>query len=422
VELGDIAGQGIMSSTLTAELEARAMCLRCMRPQSVCYCRHLVSIDTATRVVFLQHPRERDMAIGTARMASLCLPNSELHVGVDWQSSTPLARALSDPTRPAALLYPGEGAIDVVKSPPSSPITLVVVDGTWWQTRKLVRANPVLRSLPRYAFTPAASSEYRIRREPREDYVSTIEALVYVLGALEGDVARFHALLQPFRAMIDAQIECAERLHGARIRHKKADKPRLPRIPAVLTERVDDLVCVVGEANAWPYRVASRAIYPDVLVHWAARRLSTGETFDFVAAPSTPLAPGTHIHTRLSRDELIRGGSLKELFDSWSAFLRPNDILCSWGRYATSLFASSGGPLPGERTDLRQVARGFTRGKVGTLESFAASVGIGESPSAARGRAGARLGQIEDIARYFHTAGRAALLRGGVDSGAAVES
>jgi DTW domain-containing protein YfiP len=395
-----------MSSPLTAEFEARAVCWHCMRPKSVCYCRHLTSIETATRVVFLQHPRERDMPIGTARMASLCLPNSELHVGVEWQGSPALERAISDPTRPAALLYPGKEATDVVRSPPPGPITLVVVDGTWWQTQKLVRANPVLRNLPRYAFTPPSPSEYRIRREPHEDYVSTIEALVHVLGALEGDPERFRALLHPFRAMVDAQIECRERLHGARIRYKKSEKQKAPRIPACLTDRAGDLVCVVGEANAWPYRAASRAIYPDVLVHWTGRRIETEETFDCVAASETPLAPSTPIHTRLSRDDLVQGGSLQELFDRWRSFLRPTDIVCSWGRYATSLFASSGGHLPTERIDLREVARRFTQSKVGTLEGFAASLGISESPSKARGRAGVRLSQVEDIARYFRAAAR----------------
>jgi DTW domain-containing protein YfiP len=162
----------------------RATCARCRRPESVCYCAHLTSLETATRIVLLQHPRERDVAIGTARMASLCLPNAELHVGVHWRDSAALARALSDPERPAALLYPGEGAIDVVLSPPSGPVTLIVVDGTWWQTKKVVRENPELARLPRFAFTPPAPSEYRIRREPQDDYVSTIEALVHVLGAL----------------------------------------------------------------------------------------------------------------------------------------------------------------------------------------------------------------------------------------------
>ena len=96
----------------------RPTCPACRRPASVCYCPHVRPLPTRTRVVLLQHPRERDVAIGTARMASLCLPNSELHVGVHWRGSTALARALSDPGRPAALLYPGEGAVDVLAHPP----------------------------------------------------------------------------------------------------------------------------------------------------------------------------------------------------------------------------------------------------------------------------------------------------------------
>ena len=139
---------------------------------------HLTSIETSTRVVLLQHPRERDVAIGTARMASLCLPNAELHVGVRWDDSTALARACSDPERPAVLLYPGGGAIDVVASPPAGPVTLIVIDGTWSQAKTVVRDNARLRELPRYTFTPPVPSEYRIRKEPKATYVSTLEALV----------------------------------------------------------------------------------------------------------------------------------------------------------------------------------------------------------------------------------------------------
>jgi hypothetical protein len=224
---------------------------------------------------------------------------------------------------------------------------------------------------------------------------------VHVLGALEKDHDRFQRLLQPFRAMIDVQIACAERLRGARTRYKKANKIRIPTIPTVLSERASDLVCVVGEANAWPYHAADRAIYPDVLVHWTAKRLATGETFDFVATPTTPLAPNTLLHTRLSADDLAQAGTLPDLLDAWRSFLRPTDVLCSWGRYATALFVTSGGHLPAERIDLRQVARRLKEGKVGTLEGFAASVGIGSSASVARGRAGVRLAQVEDITRHF---------------------
>jgi DTW domain-containing protein YfiP len=383
----------------------RPVCHRCRRPQSVCYCAHLTAIETQTRVVILQHPRERDVAIGTARMASLCLPNAELAVGVRWESSPVLDRALSDPERPAVLLYPGEGAIDVVADPPAGPVTLVVIDGTWSQAKTLVRDNPRLRELPRYTFRPSAPSEYRIRREPNEAYVSTIEALVFMLGALEKDPHRFHALLAPFRAMIDAQIDCERRFHGARLRHAKKPKRARPNVPRIFRERFGDLVCVVGEANAWPYCArASGVTYEDELVHWVACRVATGETLDYVVAPKNPLAPRTPDYVGLSGERLAAGGTLGELRERWSAFLRETDVACFWGHYGAALFATSGGFLPEAQIDLRHVGRASLKRKVGTLEEFLASIDPQAQPrpaGGATGRARARLHGLARIVRHF---------------------
>ena len=69
-----------------ASVSGRIECLKCGRPLVACYCAHVVSLDTRTRVLVLQHPREREKAIGTARIAALCLPNSEIVVGVDFSA------------------------------------------------------------------------------------------------------------------------------------------------------------------------------------------------------------------------------------------------------------------------------------------------------------------------------------------------
>jgi DTW domain-containing protein YfiP len=380
--------------------EPRRVCPRCRRPESVCYCAHLTSIPTSTRVLLLQHPRERDVAIGTARMASLCLPNSELCVGVSWEGSAELARALGDRARPPVLLYPGEGAIDVATSPPEGPVTLVVIDGTWSQAKTVVRDNPVLRALPRYTFTPEAPSEYRIRKEPDEAYVSTIEALVYVLGAIERNPPRFRALLAPFRAMIDAQIEHERRRGNTRSRHVKKKPTPAARVPRIFGERFTDLVCVVGEANAWPYRSRERgALYQDELVHWVGCRVATGETFDQVVAPRNPLAPRTVDYVGLSAEQLAKGVDLGELVAGWRGFVRASDVVCFWGHYGAALFAASGGPLPPGRIDLRHVVRDYTRGKVGALESL--GLRVDPPRRLASGRAGLRLGVIAEIVRYF---------------------
>lgn len=376
----------------------RETCLRCRRPTSACYCAHLTSIPTETRLVLLQHPRERDMAIGTAHMASLCLPNSELHVGLDWDRSPELARALATPGRTPILLYPGSEARDIVREPPTGPVTLVVVDGTWAQAKKLVRTSEVLRALPRYAFSPAQPSEYRIRREPTAESVATIEALAHALGALEGD--RFAPLLEPFRKMIDFQIEC-ERAHRDRpTRHAKfRSRVRRMRVPRILTERAADLLFVAAEANSWPYTMRGDPSLRDELVLWAAHRPRTGETFAMIVKPTATIAPGTTRHTGIAEDAIARGASLAELHRAWRGFVRAEDVVCSWGHYEANLFVKSGGFLPEARLDLRHVARDVARGRVGTLGETALRSGAEPAPPIAGvvGRAGRKLAGIADI-------------------------
>ncbi len=379
------------------------MCARCRRPTSVCYCVALPRIDTATRVVILQHPRERDMPIGTARMASLCLPEAELHVGVRWSDSGPLARALHDPARPAILLYPGPGARDILRDPPRGPVTLVVVDGTWSQAKTVVRDNAVLQALPRYAFAAPEPSQYRIRREPRAEYVSTIEALMHVLGILEADPARFRSLLDPLRAMVDAQLACQARSPRRRVRHPRPPRPPRSWIPEVFASRFDDLVCVVGEANAWPYRAGS-ASPPEELVHWVAHRVATGQTFDMIAAPERPLSPSTPFHSELSEDDLRGGAPRAELFAGYARFSRPTDILCAWGHHGLDLAIASGGSLPAERLDLRAHARRMVNRKLGSLEAYAATIAPPLPPLTA-GRAGKRLAMLVQIVRAWHALG-----------------
>jgi DTW domain-containing protein YfiP len=392
---------------MTAEIEEhRPVCMTCRRPKSVCYCAHVRPIETRTKVVLLQHPRERDKAIGTARMASLCLPNSELHVGVEFDEGSALARAIRDSEGSVALLYPGEDARDVSLLPePERPRTLIVVDGTWWQTRKMVRRNALLATLPRVQFTPLRPSEYRIRKEPADHCVSTIEALMYVLGALEGNLDRFTGLLEPFRAMVDAQIDCRQRLRAGRKRAKQRPKSNHSPFPACFVEHPERILCVVGEANAWPYCCPERgSLYPDELIHWVACRPFTGERFDYVVAPQHPLAQNTTKHVQLSEAELAAGGDLAALFGAFDGFLRPDDVLCSWGCYATALFCSSGGHLPEERYDLRSMSHTVEKRRFGALEDYVTTPSDPDVETRRlRGRAGVRLEKLEFLVRDFQS-------------------
>lgn len=377
--------------------QPRAMCSRCRRPVSVCYCVHLRELPTRTRILILQHPRERNMAIGTARMASLCLPQSELHVGARWDGHAAVMRAVSDPDRPAVLLYPDTHAKNILVDRPRGPVTLIVVDGTWSQAKNVVRDNEILRALPRYAFSAPEPSQYRIRAEPNAEYVSTIEALMHVLSVLEDDPVSFRALLAPFRAMVDAQLVCQATRPSRRYRQPRGTRPERPRLPPPLADRFGDLVCIGAEANAWPY--AARAEIPDELVHWVAVRPSTGKRFEHFARCTGALSPSTAIHTDLDEQTLLAAPPREALLAAFAQWLRPTDIVAAWGHYGFGLYTSGGGSL-GEQLDLRALAQQLTNKKLGPLEAYAGSVGP-PCPPLGQGRAGRRLAALAQVVEHL---------------------
>ena len=370
-------------------LEARPVCARCKRPTKVCYCAVLPRLETRTRVVILQHPRERDMPIGTARMASLALAGATLRVGMQWTHEA-LADVLAGP--PAILLYPGPCARDIMREPPVGPVTLICVDGTWSQARGVVNRSPVLQALPRYAFAAPEPSHYRIRKEPDDRYVSTIEALMHVLGVLEGDPLRVRALLAPFHAMVDAQLAAqAAAPRRSSFRRPREARTRSLLLPAELSTRWDDLVCVTGEANAWPKHAR-----PDELVQVALHRPATGETFAAIIAPAGELAPSTTFHTELDEAMLRAGEPRAQVLDAVARWLRPSDRVCAWGHYAVDLIG-----LRAE-LDVRRAAQRKEQRKVGSLEDYGRALGMQPVPLAP-GRAGRRLAVIAALLQAWRS-------------------
>jgi DTW domain-containing protein YfiP len=374
--------------------EPRAMCAACARPRSVCLCSELVPVTTRTRVVILQHPRESIVPINTARLAELALPNSERHVGVEFSELPRLRELLADTSAPPILLFPGPAAKDLALEPPSGPVTLVVIDGTWWQAQKLLKRNPELARLPRYALAPAAPSRYRIRREPAAHCVSTVEAIVQALGALEGgtDVT---PLLKPFEAMVEHQLRFAA-ARGVKRHVKNAGRPRARRFPAALAERAGDLVVGYGETNAWPRGtpLGSEA----ELVHLVLERVLEGERFEAFIAPRRPLSPSFGHHTGLPPERVLAADSFERFVERLRAFLRPTDLLGAWGHFWAQSLAREGVELPAH-LDLRLVSRQHLKAGTGDVLLCAEKLGEPLPPPWAPGRTGRRAAGALAVAR-----------------------
>jgi len=352
-------------------------------------------MNTRTRVVILQHPRESDVAINTARLVELQLASAELHVAVKLDDAPVLRDRLHDPQAPAILLYPGDDARDLATAPPEGPVTLVVLDGTWWQAKKLFRQNPELAELPRYRLSPSAPSRYRIRREPALHCISTIEAIGEALALLEPDGFDREALLRPFDAMVEHQLHYAE-VRGERRHLAYRSRPRKPRVPSLIAERVANLVAFYGEANAW---TKGSPLGGDAeIVHWVAERIATGERFEALVAPRRPLSPSFTPHTRVPAEAVLAGEPFHEFLQRWTAFVRPDDLLVGWGCYASERLVAEGVSLP-ERLDLRALSRRQLRKRTGEVAACAAELGAVIDAPWARGRSGERLSAAVAVAR-----------------------
>ena len=208
-------------------------------------------------------------------------------------------------------------------------------------------------------------------------------------------------LLAPLRRMVAAQHEHRARLNGGLARHQQRWRSRpdkAPRIPVELTERAHDLVCVAGEANAWNQSLPGA--HPTELVHWTACRVATGERFEAVLAHRYPLAPSTPFHTGLELSILESGLPLAEVVRRWQAFLRPGDVVCSWGTFAVELARDARLPLPGALLDLRKVTGDVLRISPGSVEDATRRWSLDASAVGA-GRAGLRLGHLVRVARHL---------------------
>lgn len=104
----------------------------------------------------------------------------------------------ADMAQPAMLIDPAQ--VD------PKELRLVVLDGTWRKSRKMLYANPLLQTLPRLALRDAPASQYLIRKARGTHQLSTLEATCYALMRLEGDDVRYAPLLDAFRCFVAQQL------------------------------------------------------------------------------------------------------------------------------------------------------------------------------------------------------------------------
>ena len=200
----------------------RKHCHVCKRPECACLCRLIQPFDTQTRFVILMHPKEaRKQKTGTGRLCHLVLKNSRLHVGVDFTHDTAVRALIADPEYTSVLLFPAPQAVNLSQAGYRSVLgrkgrlQIFVVDATWSLAGKILRLSENLRALPTVSFTSRQPSNFQFKKQPRAEFLSTIESihLLLELGQEQGVEVVDSAiaqLLKIFGRLVEIQLEGAE--------------------------------------------------------------------------------------------------------------------------------------------------------------------------------------------------------------------
>ncbi|CAN5395041.1 tRNA-uridine aminocarboxypropyltransferase [soil metagenome] len=232
----------IVAADATEEIEE---CPRCGKPLPLCICGSVEPIANRIELLILQHPQEQDRALGTARLAAQHFKKATLKIGLSWPS---LSKALGRSVYPQdwAILYLGsaKGADlaterDVVAIDRKGEIEdnqrailkdiegIVLLDGTWSQAKALWWRNAWMLKCRRIILGPAHASLYgKLRKEPRSDGLSTIEAAGMVLARLEGRPEIETALGATFQRMLSQYKAVQTTMPELAPKPKKRDRRR----------------------------------------------------------------------------------------------------------------------------------------------------------------------------------------------------
>ena len=194
----------------------REKCYKCYRPKSSCMCKYIEPFDTDTKFVILMHPKEyKKVKNNTGHFTNLSLNNAELFIGVDFTENRRINEIIS--THESFILFPSSHAINLSESNPistcqtSKNMAIFLIDSTWTCINKMFKQSKNLQKLQHMSFKSSRTSKYKIKEQPKSNYLSTMESTLVVLELLNYwhvekiEKVKLDNFLNPFTKMVEYQ-------------------------------------------------------------------------------------------------------------------------------------------------------------------------------------------------------------------------
>ena len=203
-------------------------CIRCFKPETNCLCKYTKEIDSNIKFIFLMHPKEaKRQRTGTGYISHITLKDSEIIIGLDYSKNERLQSLLKDPQYFPVMMFPGEDAWSAKKEGFSQvlgnkKLLVLILDATWFCAKKIIDHNPFLLELPKFSFYGSYQSIFTFKKEPKPEYISTIESCYYLIKEMQDQNLIDknidpEPLMNVFKRMIVVQLTAEnERVMGLR--------------------------------------------------------------------------------------------------------------------------------------------------------------------------------------------------------------
>ncbi len=195
-------------------------CPQCRLHLALCLCTEIETVHSRHRLLLIPHENEAKKTTTTGILATRVLHNSAVNVvsgkggpgafdGVVFAGG-----GAGVDVDHALLLFPApeaEPLADVAqafRAAGDPPLTLVVPDGTWSETQKMRRLVTGLSALRCVSLPPGPPTIYRLRNEPKDGGLATLEAIHRAFCILDVDNAAAidAALMGTFKRFVERTL------------------------------------------------------------------------------------------------------------------------------------------------------------------------------------------------------------------------
>lgn len=186
-----LKAKAIAESTRTYNARGKLVnrCDRCQIHPDHCICDLSPNIESEVDFVLIFHRDEIFKPSNSGRLIADAFPMNTF--AFCWDRKSPdeeLISLIKDPGRDCYIVFPADETYsrEILQAPVEAPgkkLTLIMLDATWRQGRRMFNFSQWLAKLPVLRISPSEKADYASRKAHQEDYLSTAESAALALSS-----------------------------------------------------------------------------------------------------------------------------------------------------------------------------------------------------------------------------------------------